>query len=47
MNNMKRQKDMILKDEPQVGRCPIANEEEQRAISNSYRKNEADGPKQK
>ena len=32
---------------PQVGRCPIANEEEQRAISNSYRKNEADEPKQK
>ena len=47
MNSMKRQKDMTLKDElPSLEGVQYATGEEQRAITNSSRKNEA-GPKQK
>ena len=47
MNSMKRQKDRTLKDElPRSVGAPYAGEE-WRAITNSPRKNEAGGPKQK
>ena len=46
MNSMKRQKDMTLKDElPRLEGVQYATGEEQRAITNSSRKNEATGPK--
>ena len=49
MDSMKRQKDMTLKYEPhQAGSCSqYATGEDQNAITNSSRKNEADGLKQK
>ena len=48
MNSMKRQKDMTLKDElPRLEGVQYATGEEQRAITNSSRKNEATGPKWK
>ena len=48
MNSMKRQKDMILEEEPlRLGGVQYATGEKQRAIANSSRKNEAVGPKQK
>ena len=47
-NSMKRQKDMTLKDGlPRLEGVQYATGEEQRAITNSSRKNEAAGPKQK
>ena len=46
MNSMKRQKDMTLKDGlPRLEGVQYATGEEQRAITNSSRKNEATGPK--
>ena len=51
MNSMKRRKDMIPEDEhPRLPRSEgvwYARGEEQRAITNSSRKNEATGPNQK
>ena len=48
MNSMKRQKDMTLEDEaPRLEGVQYATGEEQRAITHSSRKNEADGPKWK
>ena len=48
MNNMKRQKYMTLEDEPLRSEgVQYASGEEWRAVSNSSRKNEAAGPKQK
>ena len=48
MNNMKRQKYMTLEDEPLRSEgVPYASREEWRAVSNSSRKNEAAGPRQK
>ena len=48
MNSMKRQKDMTLKDEPPGSEgIQYVTEEEQRAIANGSRKNEATGQKQK
>ena len=48
MNSMKRQKDMTLEDElPRLEGVQYTAEEEQRAITNSSRKNEVAGPKQK
>ena len=48
MNNMKRQKDMTLEYEPLTSEgVQYASGEEWRAVSNSSRKNEAAGPKQK
>ena len=48
---MKRQKDMTLEDEhplpPRSEDVQYATEEEQKAITSSSKKNEADGPKQK
>jgi len=45
---MKRQKYMTLEDEPpRLKGVQYATGEEQKAITNSSRKNEADGPKQK
>ena len=45
---MKRQKDMILEYElPRLERFQYATRKKQTAINNSYRKNEANGPKQK
>ena len=47
-NSRKRQKDMTLKDEPsRLEDVQCATGQEQRAITNSSRKNEAAGPKQK
>ena len=41
MNGMKRQKDMTLEDElPRLAGVQYATEDEQRAITNSSRKNE-------
>ena len=48
MNSMKRQKDMTLEDEPpgqKVSNMLLGKN--RRAITNSSRKNEAAGPKQK
>ena len=46
MKSMKRQKDMTLKDGlPRLEGVQYATGEEQRAITNSSRKNEATGPK--
>ena len=48
MDSMKRQKDMTTEDEPHRPEgIQYVTGEEQRAITNSSRKNEADGPKQK
>ena len=48
MNSKKRQKDMTLEDEPSMSEgVRYAAGEEWRAITNSPRKNEAAGPKQK
>ena len=48
MNGMKRQKDMTLEDEPpRLEDVLYATREEQRANTNSSRKHEAVGPKQK
>ena len=48
MNSVKRQKDMTLKDEPfRLVGVQYATGEEQRAITNSSRKNEEAGPKWK
>ena len=48
MNGMKRQKDKTLEDEPLRSEgVQYATGEEQRAITNSSRKNEASGPKRK
>ena len=52
MNSMNRQKDMTLRDDPphptsRSEGVQYATVEEQRAITNSSRKNEAAGPKQK
>ena len=44
MNSVRRQKEMPLEDEPHIFHM---TGEEQRAIMNSSRKNEAAGPKQK
>ena len=47
MDSIKRQKDMTPEDEfPRSEGVPCATREEQRAISNSSRKNGATGPKQ-
>ena len=46
MNSMRSQKDMTLEDEPRRLQGVLYTiEEEQRAITNSSRKNEATGPK--
>ena len=48
MNSMKRKKERTLKDElPRSVGVQYATGEEQRVITNSSRKNEAAGPKQK
>ena len=48
MNNMKRQKGMIQKDKPlMLESVPYATGEELREITNSSRKNEVAGQKQK
>jgi len=48
MNSMKRQKDMTLEDEPpRLEGIQYANREEQRAITNSSRKNKVVGSKRK
>ena len=48
MNSMKRQKDMTPEDElPKSEGVQYATREEQRAVTNSSRKDEAGGPKQK
>ena len=48
MDNMERQKDMTPEDElPRSESVQYASGEEQKAITNSSRKNEAAGPKQK
>ena len=48
MNSMKRQNDKILKEElPKSEDVQYATREEQRAVTNSSRKDEAGGPKQK
>ena len=48
MNSMKRKKYMTLEDEPPRPKSvQYATGEEQRAISNSSRKNEVPGPKWK
>ena len=48
MNGMKRQKDKTPEDKPlRLEGVQYATGEEQRAITNSSRKNEAAGPKQK
>ena len=48
MNSMKRQKDMTLEDEPlRLEGVQYATRGEWRAITNSSRKKEAAGPKQK
>ena len=46
MNNMKRQKDMILEDEPpRLEGVQYATREKQTTITNSFRKKEEAGPK--
>ena len=48
MNSMKRQNDMTLEDQVRGWKdVQYATEEEQRAITNNFRKNEAAGPKKK
>ena len=48
MNSMKSQKDMTPEDEPRRWEgVQYATKEEQRAITNSSKKNEVTGPKQK
>ena len=48
MNGTKRQRGTTLKDElPRLEGVQYTTEEEQRAITNSSRKNEVAGPKQK
>ena len=48
MDSMKRQKDMTPEDEPlMLEGVPYVTGEEWRAITNSCRKNEVAGPKQK
>jgi len=48
MNNIKKQKDMMLGDEPlRPENVQYATGKERGAITNSSRKNEAAGPKQK
>ena len=48
MDSMKRQRDMTLEDEPPNSEgARYAPGEEQRTITNSSRKNEAAGPKEK
>ena len=48
MNSMKRQKYMTPEDEPRwLESVQYATGEEQRVITNSFRKNEVAGPKQK
>ena len=48
INSMKRQTDVTPEDEPSVSEgVQYATEEEQRAITNSSRKNEMSGPKRK
>ena len=48
MNNMKRQKDMTLENEnSKLESIQYATGEEQRAITNSFRKNKAAGAKRK
>ena len=48
MSSMKKQKDMTPEDEPPRSEgVQCATEEDQRAITNSSRKNEATGPKWK
>ena len=47
MNSMKRQKDRTPEYECPISGVKYAIEEEQRAITNSFRKNEAVGTKQK
>ena len=48
MNSTKRRKDLIPEDEPpKLEGVQYATGEEQRAITNSSRKNEAAGPKRK
>ena len=48
MNSLKRQKDRTLEDEPPRSEgIQYVTGEEQRIITNSSRKNEAAGPKQK
>ena len=48
MDSMKRQKFRTLEDEPTRSEgVPYATGEEQRVITNSSRKTEVDGPKQK
>ena len=45
MNGMKRQKDMTLEDEPhRLEGIQYATGEEQKAITNSSKKNEVAGP---
>ena len=48
MNSMRNQKDMVLEDEPRrLEGVQYTTGEEERAITNSSRKNEATGPNQK
>ena len=47
MNSMKRPKGMTPDEPPMLEGVQYAIGEEQRAITNSFRKNEVDGPKQK
>jgi len=47
MNSMKRKKGMAPDEPPMLEGIQYATGEEQRAITNSFRKNEVDGPKQK
>ena len=47
MYSMKRQKDMTPDEPPMLEGVQYATGEEQMAITNSFRKNEVDGPKQK
>ena len=48
MNSMKRQKDMTLEDEPPRSEgAQYATGEEKGAVTNSSRKNEGAGPKQR
>ena len=47
MNSMKRQKDMTPDEPTRLGGVQYATGEEQRAITNSSRKNEVAGPKHK
>ena len=48
MNSMKRQKDMTPEDEPlRLEGVQYATGEERKAITNSSRRNETSGPKQK